>query len=53
MFIEPRIPFRGINFARLGIDSWAPQKVYKYMGSGYINWWNMFFGIYSWAPLKV
>jgi hypothetical protein len=26
------------------------ETVYKYIASGCINWWNIFFGIYSWAP---
>jgi hypothetical protein len=28
--MEPRNRFLGIDSARLGIDSWAFQKVYKY-----------------------
>jgi hypothetical protein len=27
---EPKNRFRGIYSARLGVDSWAPYKVYKY-----------------------
>jgi hypothetical protein len=40
--------FWGINFARESFPGLLKRSTN--MGSGYINWWNWFFGIYSWAP---
>jgi hypothetical protein len=32
--MEPSNRFRGVDFARLGIDSWAPEKVLKITNTG-------------------